>query len=145
MKLPRTVDKPWGRELIWAETPQYAAKILTIEPGCCLSLQFHRKKTETIYVLSGRAMVEYRDGAIDRDDVTGAVPVFNVTDSGELDFTGFREGELRQVVLEPGQSFHVPCNTVHRFSALETRVELAEVSTPELDDVVRLSDRYGRT
>mgnify|MGYP001496378770 CR=1 FL=1 len=112
------VEKPWGHELIWAVTERYAAKILVIAPGCSLSLQYHEKKEETIYVNSGRVLVTY----VDTDKSTSPV----------------------EVVLGMGQTFHVPPRMPHRFTALDRMVELFEVSTPELDDVVRLKDDYGR-
>ena len=106
----RHVDKPWGYELIWAETPKYVAKILHIDDGKRLSLQYHRIKDETIYVLSGTIKLTIEQGC---------------------------------VVLLPGQAWHIPPTEVHRMEALEDS-DVMEVSTPELDDVVRLEDDYGR-
>jgi mannose-6-phosphate isomerase len=113
---PRTVDKPWGSELIWAVTGEYAGKILFVKEGESLSLQFHRQKDEAWYVLEGRARLELgRPG----------------------------EGILEEEVIAAGQAFHFPPGTVHRLTALaDTRI--IEVSTPQLDDVVRLEDNYGR-
>jgi quercetin dioxygenase-like cupin family protein len=112
----RTVNKPWGHELIWAETPRYVGKILHIKKGEQLSLQYHVKKDETIMVLSGR-----------------------------LRFEHFEDGEaLKAPELLPMQPFHVHPGLRHRMVALED-TDVVEVSTPELDDVVRLEDRYGRT
>ena len=111
----RRVEKPWGHELIWAHTDRFAGKLLVIEAGQRLSLQYHRKKDETIYVLAGRLRLELDDDA----------------------------GELRVHELGPGEHRHVPAGHRHRFSALE-RVELIEVSSPELGDVVRLEDDFGR-
>jgi mannose-6-phosphate isomerase len=111
----RRVDKPWGGELIWAVTDRYAAKILTIEAGKRLSLQRHERKDESVLVLSGVLRLH-----LGRDERSLAVH------------------ELRA-----GDAAHVPVGWVHRYEALE-RVELAEVSTPELDDVVRLEDDFGR-
>jgi mannose-6-phosphate isomerase-like protein (cupin superfamily) len=112
---PVRVDKPWGHELIWARTGRYVGKLLHVREGHALSLQYHLKKDETIYVLSG-----------------------------QLRFQHCAEGEeLREVVLEPGQSFHIQPGTRHRMLAV-TDCDLLEASTPELDDVVRLEDRYGR-
>lgn len=127
---PRRVEKPWGHELIWAETDRYAAKILTISPGCCLSLQYHERKEETIYVYQGRLEVTYFWGpTIDGD--TGS-PIQ-------------REPAPRsRAVLGPGESFHIPRNMRHQFAALDETAIVLEASTPELDDVVRLEDRYGR-
>jgi len=111
----RTVDKPWGHEEIWAETARYAGKFLIIRAGEELSRQYHEKKEETICVLSGRLRLEI-----------GARP------------------DIVVQYLEPGESYHVLPGTVHRFAADEVDVRLVEVSTPELDDVVRLEDRYAR-
>jgi mannose-6-phosphate isomerase len=112
---PTRIDKPWGHELIWARTGRYVGKILHVRAGHALSLQYHRQKDETVYVLCGR--IRFQHGA---------------------------EGEdLRETVLEPGQSFHIAPGTRHRMVALAD-CDLLEASTPELDDVVRLEDRYGR-
>ena len=113
---PRRVDKPWGYELIWALTDAYCGKKLFVKAGEALSLQFHRVKDEIIYVESGR--VEFTIGA-----PGAAVP--NVE------------------VVGPGAAFHVTPGVVHRMRALEDSF-LLEVSTPQLDDVVRLEDVYGR-
>jgi len=113
--LPRRVEKPWGRELIWAQTDRYVGKILVIETGRRLSLQYHNVKDEWIQVLSGRLLLTLED---DR-------------------------GELAEQTLGAGEGAHVAPGRRHRFQAVE-RVELVEVSTPELDDVVRLADDFGR-
>ena len=113
---PRRVEKPWGWELIWALADGYAGKILFVRAGHSLSLQFHREKDESWYVQSGRAKVEL-------GEVGAAVLVEEVVTVG----AAFR--------FEPG--------TVHRVTALEDTTIL-EVSTPHLDDVVRLEDLYGR-
>ena len=113
--VPYKVDKPWGHELIWARTDRYVGKILHIEPGHCLSLQYHERKHESIYVLAGRMIFRYRDDA----------------------------GALRERVMAPGDAQQVPAGMVHQFEALET-TDVLEASTPHLDDVVRLQDRYGR-
>jgi mannose-6-phosphate isomerase-like protein (cupin superfamily) len=112
---PRRVPKPWGEELIWALTDRYCGKIITIDTGRRLSLQYHERKDEWIHVLSGRLLLELEN------------------DAGELDS---RE-------LGPGDGAHVPVLRRHRYGALE-RVELIEVSSPEIDDVVRVQDDYGR-
>lgn len=111
----RRVDKPWGHELIWAHTDRYAGKILAIEAGRRLSLQIHERKDETILVISGRLRLHH----------------------------GGPDGALTTTELGPGEHRRIPVGTVHRFEAIE-RCELVEVSTPELDDVVRLEDDYGR-
>lgn len=109
------VDKPWGYELIWAHTDRYVGKILHINAGESLSLQYHERKDETIYVLQGQM-------------------VFLVASEGE---------DPREVRLVEGESFRVTPGTRHRMQAV-TDCDLLEASTPELDDVIRLEDRYGR-
>jgi len=108
------VDKPWGYELLWAKTDRYVGKIIHVNAGHALSLQYHNVKTETVYLASGRVRYEIRDG-----------------------------DALRSLELSPGDRLHIPAGTVHRVTALDD-AEIFEVSTPELDDVVRLEDRYGR-
>jgi mannose-6-phosphate isomerase-like protein (cupin superfamily) len=109
------VQKPWGYELIWARTERYVGKILHIDAGHALSYQYHRKKEETIYVMHGTLELH-----VSEDD-----------------------SPPRVVTLEQGQVFHIRPGLRHRFEAREA-VDLLETSTPELDDVVRLEDRYGR-
>jgi mannose-6-phosphate isomerase len=113
--LPRRVDKPWGNELIWAWTHRYVGKLLTIETGKRLSLQYHEHKDEWIYVLEGRLVL-----SLQADD-----------------------GDVAKSELGPGESAHVRTGRTHRYEALE-RCTLIEVSTPELEDVVRISDDFGR-
>ncbi len=109
------VDKPWGYELIWAKTDRYVGKILHVNRGESLSLQYHRVKDETLMVLTGRVRLEF-----------------------------FAEGEVpRERELGPGEPFHVAPGLRHRMTAIES-ADVLEVSTPELDDVIRLEDRYGR-
>ena len=112
---PRRVEKPWGYELIWAETADYVGKVLHINAGEALSLQYHEVKDETIHMLSGSMR-------------------FEVGPSVE---------ELAVVELAEGQSFRVTPGTVHRMVA-QTDCDILEASTAHLDDVVRLEDRYGR-
>jgi len=114
--MPRRVEKPWGHEEIWAETERYVGKVLAIRKNARLSLQYHQVKDESIRVLSGRLQLELEDAS----------------------------GELVVSELAPGESTRIPSGRRHRFAALED-CELVEVSTPELDDVVRLSDDYGRS
>ncbi|HEX2111484.1 MAG TPA: cupin domain-containing protein [Gaiellaceae bacterium] len=111
----RRVDKPWGYEIVYALTDRYCGKVLFIRAGEELSLQFHRRKDEVIYVHEGRIELEIGDpgGPVDRE------------------------------VVGPGRAFRLAPGVVHRWHALEDTVVL-ETSTPELDDVVRLEDRYGR-
>jgi mannose-6-phosphate isomerase len=111
----RRVEKPWGYELVYAVTDRYCGKVIFIRGGEELSLQFHRSKDETIYVHAGR--VE-----------------FGIGDPGK---------PVDTEVVGPGRAFHIGPGTVHRIRALEDSVVI-EVSTPEIDDVVRLEDRYGR-
>ncbi len=113
--LPRRVDKPWGHELVWAHTDRYVGKILRIEAGKRLSLQHHGVKDEWIHVLEVRLALTLEN------------------DAGEV--------ELRE--LGPGEGAHVAVRRMHRFEAIET-CTLVEVSTPELNDVSRLQDDFGR-
>ncbi len=114
MNVPYRVDKPWGYELVWARTDRYVGKILHIEPGHVLSLQYHNRKDETIHVLRGEI-------------------IFRVQEGDRLVERRMREGE----------SYHIVPLTVHQMEALSA-ADLLEASTPEVDDVVRLKDRYGR-
>jgi len=110
------VDKPWGHELIWAHTERYVGKILHIRAGEALSLQYHQVKDETIMVLSGKMQLVY-----------------------------FADGEEpRSRELSPREPFHITPQLRHRMIAIED-TDVLEVSTTELDDVVRLEDRYGRS
>ena len=108
------VPKPWGYELIFAKTSDYVGKILHINRGEALSLQYHEMKEETLYVVAG-----------------------------ELRLTVEWEGDRREITLRKGEAFHIPPRMIHRMEAI-VDTDLAEVSTPQLDDVVRLEDRYGR-
>jgi mannose-6-phosphate isomerase len=108
------VEKPWGYELHWAKTERYVGKIIHINAGHALSLQYHNRKDETIYLWSGKLLFEIQEG----------------------------ERLVRHEVM-PGERFHVTPGTIHRMTAIED-CDVFEVSTPELDDVVRLEDRYGR-
>jgi len=112
----RRVEKPWGWELIWAHADAYVGKVLFVKEGESLSLQFHREKDESWYVQSGRARLELGEAG---------------------------QEALDEEVVTAGASFRYRPGTVHRITALEDTTIL-EVSTPHLDDVVRLEDRYGR-
>ncbi len=112
---PRKVEKPWGWELVWAEADAYVGKLLFVRAGEALSLQYHEVKDESWLVQEGRARLEL----------------------GEVD------GPLEAIEITPGEAFHFRPGTVHRVIAIEDTLVL-EVSTPQLDDVVRLEDRYGR-
>jgi mannose-6-phosphate isomerase-like protein (cupin superfamily) len=113
---PRRVEKPWGWELIWAEAEAYVGKILFVRAGESLSLQFHNVKDESWYVQEGKAKLELGDAG---------------------------QGILNAEVIGPGACFRFRPGTVHRVTAIEDTT-IVEVSTPHLDDVVRLEDRYGR-
>ena len=112
----RRVEKPWGHEIVWAETDRYVGKVLFVRAGESLSLQFHRVKDEAWFVQSGRARIELGNAG---------------------------EAVLKEEVVAAPAYFHFDPGTVHRVTALDDTTIL-EVSTPELDDVVRLDDRYGR-
>ena len=108
------VEKPWGYELHWAKTDRYVGKILHVTAGHALSLQYHNRKDETMYLYSGRMLFETEEA-----------------------------GQLVKREMAPGDSVHISPKTVHRITAIED-CDVLEVSTPELDDVVRIEDRYGR-
>ena len=108
------VEKPWGYELHWAKTDRYVGKLIHINKGHALSLQYHNQKDETIFLWAGKMLFEI--------DVNGT---------------------LTKREMLPGESVHVTPPTIHRMTAIED-CDLFEVSTPELHDVVRLEDRYGR-
>ncbi len=114
---PRRVEKPWGYELIWAETEDYVGKLLFIEAGHSLSLQYHEVKDESWLIQEGRAHLEL-----------GPDP----------------SSELQQLEVRAGDAFRYPPGTVHRIQAIEDTLVL-EVSTPHLWDIVRVEDRYGRS
>jgi quercetin dioxygenase-like cupin family protein len=109
------VEKPWGYELHWAKTDRYVGKVIHVNKGHALSLQYHRVKDETIFLWSGKIMFEIEE-----------------------------DGQLVSREMLPGESVHVTPPTVHRMTAIEDS-DIMEVSTPELDDVVRLKDLYGRS
>jgi mannose-6-phosphate isomerase len=108
------IEKPWGYELHWAKTDRYVGKVLHVKAGHALSLQYHEKKDETIFLWTGRLLFELGGG----------------------------DARVEREML-PGESVHITPPTIHRMTALEDS-DIFEVSTPELDDVVRLEDRYGR-
>jgi mannose-6-phosphate isomerase len=110
----KTVAKPWGHETIWALTDRYCGKVLHIKAGEALSVQYHNRKDETIHLLSGQ--LRYR------------VQI---------------DGVLTDVNLKPGESYRNEPGTIHQMEAV-TDCDVLEVSTPDLDDVVRLTDKYGR-
>jgi quercetin dioxygenase-like cupin family protein len=108
----RRIEKPWGYEIIWAETEDYVGKVLHINAGHRLSKQYHETKEETVYVIKGI--------------------LYNYDENDEIQ------------KFMPGESFHVSPHQIHRFGAKEVAAEAVEVSTPHLDDVVRLEDDYRR-
>lgn len=110
----KNVPKPWGHETIWAHTDRYVGKILHINAGQALSVQYHNRKDETVHLLNGDLIYRVKLG-----------------------------DELEDMRLTKGQSFRITPGTVHQMEAI-TDCDILEVSTPELDDVVRLKDRYGR-
>jgi mannose-6-phosphate isomerase len=122
---PKTVEKPWGREVWFADQAAYAGKILEVKKGCRLSLQYHERKTETLYLVSGKVLLTLRPIA------PGETPAAALVTSAD------------QSLWLPGQSVHIPVRTIHRFEALEDSV-LIESSTPDLTDVVRLQDDFAR-
>lgn len=117
----RIVQKPWGHEVIWAHTDHYVGKLLHIKAGHALSLQYHNQKDETIHVLRGRMVYRVGTGIGERG---AGLP-------------------LREIELREGESFRNTPGTIHQMEAV-TDCDLLEASTPHLDDVVRLKDRYGR-
>ena len=112
----KITNKPWGHEILWAHTDEYVGKIICIKSGEQLSRQYHKDKEETIFVLTGALLLEIGMGE-----------------------------KLEQIYLKKGQSYHIKRKTIHRFCAVFGDVDLAEVSTPQLDDVVRLEDDYDRS
>lgn len=112
---PRRVEKPWGHELIWAESDLYVGKVLHVKAGEALSVQMHKVKDETLHLLSGAIQL----------------------------WAGPSPDEMVDVALTVGESFRVVPGTVHRIVALEDS-DVLEASTPHLDDLVRFQDRYGR-
>ena len=112
---PREIPKPWGSELLWAETDLYVGKTLRVNAGESLSLQYHEVKDETLHMLSGEIVFE----------------------------VGTDIESMETVALRVGESFRITPGTIHRMTAVSD-AEILEVSTNHLDDVVRLEDRYGR-
>ena len=108
------VPKPWGYEIIWARSERYVGKIIHISAGHALSVQYHNRKDETVYLLPGELTYWVREGE-----------------------------EMRDMKLKVGDAFRITPGTIHYMEAV-TDCDVLEASTPELDDVVRLSDRYGR-
>jgi mannose-6-phosphate isomerase len=114
-EVPYRVDKPWGHELVWALTDRYVGKILHVKAGHILSLQYHNRKDETMHVLSGELILRTRPGA-----------------------------QLMERTLARGESVHIPPRLIHQIEAV-VDTDVLEASTSDLDDLVRLEDRYGRS
>jgi len=114
-ELPRKIEKPWGYEVLFAHSPKYASKIIFIKKGHRVSLQYHEKKDESMYIYQGKVKIE----------IEGA------------------DGGMTSYIAQPGHSIRIPPPTKHRLEAIEDTT-IFEVSTPELDDVVRVEDDYGR-
>jgi mannose-6-phosphate isomerase len=115
LKSIKRVEKPWGYELIFAHTDRYVGKILHINAGEALSLQYHEVKDETLHLLEGAYELEVEE-----------------------------EGSLVRRQMKPGDTYHIAPHTRHRMTTDTKSCDILEVSTPELEDVVRLEDRYGR-
>jgi mannose-6-phosphate isomerase len=113
-EVPYRVDKPWGYELVWARSDRYVGKILHVNAGHVLSLQYHNLKDETMHVLSGELILRTQPAT-----------------------------ELVERVMRAGESVHIPPKLIHQIEAI-VDTDVLEASTPELDDLVRLQDRYGR-
>ena len=109
------ISKPWGYELIWARTSDYVGKLIHVKSGESLSRQYHVKKDESIFVMKGVLTLEIGDGSL-----------------------------MQTLTLSEGQSFRIAPYTIHRFIANDDDLDLIEVSTPELQDVIRITDKYGR-
>jgi len=114
-RLPQKTEKPWGFELLFAHTPKYVGKLIFIKKGHRLSLQYHQKKDESMYIYEGKVLLE----------IEGS------------------DGKLESIIAQPGYCVRIAPLTKHRLKAIEDTT-LFEVSTPELEDVVRLEDDYGR-
>ena len=113
--VPYRVDKPWGYELVWARTDRYVGKVLHVNAGHVLSLQYHNFKDETMHVLAGELILRTQPGDI-----------------------------LVERRFKAGESIHIPAKLIHQIEAVKDS-DVLEASTPELDDLVRLTDRYGRS
>ena len=112
----KIIEKPWGSEKIWAHTEKYVGKLIHINSGHRLSLQFHKQKEETIFVIDGKLTIET-----------------------------LNDEKVHTFSIKKGECFHVYPTQVHRFCAYDEDVILVEVSTPEIEDVIRLEDDYNRS
>jgi mannose-6-phosphate isomerase-like protein (cupin superfamily) len=145
-----TVPKPWGHETIWAKTDQYVGKIIHVKAGHALSVQYHRRKDETVYLLSGELKYWVAAGGTGQrgegsESVRTSTPgPHRTAGTGEVPAASRSPiPEMTDVRLRVGDAFRVTPGTIHYMEAV-TDCDILEVSTPELDDVVRLKDRYGR-
>jgi mannose-6-phosphate isomerase-like protein (cupin superfamily) len=139
-----TVPKPWGHETIWAKTDRYVGKILHIKAGHALSVQYHNRKDETVYLLAGvlKYWVQSSEATSTRHDTPASGT--RTAGTGEIPAAGRSPvPAMTDVQLKVGDSFRITPGTIHYMEAV-TDCDVLEVSTPELDDVVRLKDRYGR-
>jgi mannose-6-phosphate isomerase len=142
-----TVPKPWGHETIWAKTDRYVGKILHINAGHALSVQYHNRKDETVYLLSGE--LKYwvaTEASGQRPEARGPLAggPHRTAGTGETPVAARSPiPDLTDVRLRVGDAFRITPGTIHYMEAV-TDCDILEVSTPELDDVVRLKDRYGR-
>jgi mannose-6-phosphate isomerase len=116
MQTLKRIEKPWGYELLWARTADYAGKVLHIKRGHKLSLQYHERKEETLLLYAGRMLLVLEDD----------------------------QGILREIRVAAGEAYHIPVGRKHRMIALDEDCEVFEVSTNHLEDVVRIEDSYGR-
>ena len=114
-EVPYRVEKPWGYELVWAQTDRYVGKILHVNAGEVLSLQYHNEKDETMHVLRGELILRTKES-----------------------------DELSERAFKAGDSVRIPPGLIHQIEAVEDS-DVLEASSPEIDDLVRLEDRYGRT
>jgi mannose-6-phosphate isomerase-like protein (cupin superfamily) len=147
-----TVPKPWGHETIWARTDRYIGKILHIKAGHALSVQYHNRKDETVYLLSGELKYWVQTSAIsDQRSATSGTPshesrvtTHRTAGTGETPAAARQAiPDLTDIRLQVGDAFRLTPGTIHYMEAV-TDCDVLEVSTPETDDVVRLKDRYGR-
>ena len=142
-----TVSKPWGHETIWAKTDRYVGKVLHIKAGHALSVQYHKQKDETVYLLSGQlkywVQTEVKGQRPEARGTMAAGP-HRTAGTGETPVAGRQAiPDMTDVNLRVGDAFRITPGTIHYMEAV-TDCDILEVSTAELDDVVRLKDRYGR-
>jgi mannose-6-phosphate isomerase-like protein (cupin superfamily) len=141
-----TVPKPWGHETIWAKTDRYVGKILHIKAGHALSVQYHNRKDETVYLLAGvlKYWVQKSEGSGIRHQAPSSPGPHRTAGTGETPVAARQAvPDLTDVHLRVGDAFRITPGTIHYMEAV-TDCDVLEVSTPELDDVVRIKDRYGR-